>query len=189
MARWVRNLVAAAIVPVVATGCIGAIDRADFNEEVRARGGGIATTWVDESLAAAATALAVDDPADLAFLTLSISGTTRTVNIVARRGDRPDFVDSVTVNEGDVTSVAPIRDADRLSLEANTIRLTEVPIDQLEDLVDAALEGFGEPGAFVTSIDVTSTNGTPTITLQLESPRRTGSAVFDGDGNLLEVAR
>ena len=182
-------LAAVALVSIVTSGCIGATDRADFDEEVRSRGGGISSTWIDESLDAAANALGLTDATDLEFLTLSINGTTRTVIVNGRRGDRPDYVDSVAVRQGDVVSVAPLQDADELPLDDITIPLEDVPIDDIETLVDIALADFGEVDASVATITVSLAGGTPTITMRLASARRTGTAEFDLDGELVRVPR
>ncbi len=189
MPRRVRFLAAVALVPIVAAGCIGATDRADFDDEVRARGGGIASPWIDESLDAAAIALGLTDATDLEFLTLSINGSSRTVVVNGRRGDRPDFVDSVAVRQGDVVSVAPLQDADELSLDDITIPLADVPIDDIETLIDVALADFGETDASVATITISLAGGAPTITMRLQSARRTGTAEFDLAGELVRVPR
>ena len=113
----------------------------------------------------------------------------RIITINGRRGDRPDFVDSVTVRGGEVVATAPIQDADQLPLDDITIRLDALPLDRLEALVDTALTDFGEDDAFVTTITVALTNGVPTIEIGIESARRTGSAAFDLNGNLMGVPR
>lgn len=188
MSRW-THLVAIAFVAVAASGCVGAIDRADFDEEVRRRGGGISAAWVDESLTAAAEALSITSPDDLEFLTLTINGTSRSLTINARRGDRPDFIDSVTVREGEVVAVTPIQDADELPLAALLVDVDETPIDDVETLVDRALAEFDEPDSFVTVISVSLDGTDASTTVQLSSARRTGSVVFDAAGNTVEVDR
>lgn len=188
MLRWVRVL-ALVTASLVGAGCIGATDRADFDDEVRRRGGGISVTWIDESLAAAATELNVAPPGAMEFLTLTINGTSRTLTINARRGDQPAFVDSVTVREGEVVAVAPIQDADELPLDELVVAVDDTPLADVEELVDAALAEFDETDAFVTTISITSNDGEPTTTFQLASERRTGSATFDATGQLVEVRR
>ncbi len=180
-------MIAVAAVPIIAAGCIGATDRSEFDEEVRRRGGGITSTWVDEALDVAAAELSVADGGDLEVLTLLIDGTRRTLTVNARRGDRPDFVDSVTVKEGKWFATVPIQDADELPLDDLTIALDELPLDSLEELVDTALTDFDEPDSYVTSISVSLRSGEPTITMEIASTRRTGTAVFDTNGVLQEV--
>jgi hypothetical protein len=124
---------------------------------------------------------------NIEFLTLTLDGTNRVLTVTARRGDRPDFVDSVVVREGEVVSVSPLQDADQLPLDEITIPLGSVPIDRLEELADEALDQFGEDDGFVSTINVALTNGAPTVTFSLESARRTGTAVFGADGTLIEM--
>ena len=174
-------------VAAVTSGCIGAIDRADFDDEVRARGGGISSQWIDDSVEAAADRLGVVTTDEIELLTLTIDGTNRVVTVSARRGDRPDFVDSVVVSEGEVVAVTPIQDADQLPLDDLTIRLGDLPIDQLERLTDEAVDAFGADDGFVTGIRVALENGEPTLAIDLESSRRTGTAVFAADGTLIEL--
>lgn len=169
------------------SGCIGAIDRADFDEEVRSRGGGISAEWIEDSLAASADRLGLADPDDIELLTLNIDGTNRVLTVSARRGDRPEFVDSVVVRQGEVIAVTPIQDADQLPLDDLTVLVADLPIDRLEMLTDEAIAAFGADDGFVTGITVALTNGEPTVTLALESSRRTGAAVFDAAGTLIEM--
>ena len=187
MSRWVRHVVAGATVPILVTGCIGATDRSEFDDEVRRRGGGITSAWIDDALDVAAAELDVADGDDLEVLTLLINGTSRTVTVNARRGDRPEFVDSVTVREGEWFATVPIRDADELPLDDLTIALGELPLDALEEMVDTALVEFGEPDSYVTTVSVSRGSGEPRITMQIASIRRTGAAVFDANGVLQEI--
>jgi hypothetical protein len=168
------------------TGCIGAIDRADFDAEVRARGGGVSSNWIDESLQAAATELGVTDPDQLQILTLSIDAQNRSLVVTARRGDRPEFVDTVAVRETEVAGTTPLPDADDLPLDDLVTSLGTVPIDRIDELSDTALESFG-PDAFVTGVTVERINGAPTITVSVGSERQTGEVLFDATGAVVEV--
>lgn len=179
--------VAIAIVVTVTSGCIGAIDRADFNDEVRRRGGGISSDWIDESIRMAAARLEVATPEDIELLTLTIDGTNRVLTVTARRGDRPEFVDSVVVRDGDVVSVSAVQDADQLPLDDLTMSLADLPLDRLETLADEAINEFDAADGSVSGIVVALADGAHTITFTLESSRRTGTAVFDVDGILIET--
>ncbi len=180
---------AVAVFAIAATGCIGATDRADFDAEVRARGGGITSAWIAEGVDLIADAVGITNTADMQFVTLTIGPPNRTVTGQARRGDQPDFVDVVTVKEGSVVSITPIQDADRLPLDDITFRAGQVPIDDIEALGDTALAEFAQPDGFVTMISVSLRNGEPVITMSLASARRTGRALFDADGTFLEVTQ
>jgi len=182
------RLLLVVVAAMLATGCLGSVDRAEFDEEVRRRGGGVSADWIDESLAAAAVELGVADPGDIEVLTMVIVGDARSVTVTARRGDRPDFVDSIAVQDTVVVSTAPVPDADELPLDEITTRLSDLPLDRIEQLSDVALEQFG-PDAYVTRIAVGLTDGEPTITVSVGSPRQTGQVVLDADGEIVEVVR
>lgn len=186
-----RPIVTAALAvafALTASGCIGATDRADFEAEIRNRGGGVSVDWIDDALAVVAREVGTD-PADLQILSMTIETTHQVMSVNARRGDRPDFVDMVTVSGGEVFSTNPVQNADELPLDDIAIDVTDLPIGDIEAMSDAALAEFGEEDGSVASLSVSIVNSQPDIRMQLESARRTGAARFDLDGRLLEVTR
>lgn len=187
--RAVVTLVAIVTAALAASGCIGATDRPDFEAEVRARGGGVSTTWIADALDLAAVELGAARAADLDAMNLRVNSTARTVVVMARRADRPDFVDNVVVREGEVLSVSPLQDADQLPLDEITFAVGDLPIDRLEEIADEALQAFDEADAFVEYISVSITQGQPLIRVGVDSSRRTGVVVFDASGTLVEVDR
>lgn len=187
--HWRARSLAIATLALAASGCIGATDRADFDAEVRARGGGITSAWIAEGVDLIAAEVGVSGTSEMQMVTLSISPPNRTVTGQARRGDQPNFVDVVTVKEGAVVSITPIQDADQLPLDDITFRADSVPIAEIEALGDTALAEFGEDDGFVTMISVSLNNGEPMITMSLASARRTARALFDASGTFLEVTR
>lgn len=182
-------VIATIAMALVATGCIGATDRSDFEAEVRARGGGVSATWIGESIDAVAGEVGADSVDELFAMNVRVNSTARTVVVMARRADRPDFVDSVVVREGEVLSVSPLQDADQLPLDDITFNVGDLPLDDLEEIADSALEAFGEADGFVEAIQVRLTDGRPEIEIDVESSRRTGTVVFDATGQLIGVER
>jgi len=185
--RVFPSIAAWAMACAVLVGCIGATDRSEFNAEVRARGGGLTTEWVDEALSLVADEVGAPSPDALELLTMTISTSSRAVTVQARRGDRPDFVDTVTVVEGEVLAVQPMQDADELPLDELVIRVDELPLADVDELGDRALAEFGEEEAFVDSIRISIFNSEHRIDVDVESERRTGRIRFDVDGNVVEV--
>ena len=49
----------AVVAAIGLTGCIGATDRSDFDEEVRSRGGGVTVDWIAESMDIVAVSVGV----------------------------------------------------------------------------------------------------------------------------------
>lgn len=180
---------AAAALAFAMSGCIGATDRADFEAEVRARGGGLTTAWVAEALDLIAAEVAVSPTSDVELMTLSINPPNRSVAVTARRGDDPKFADSVVVRQGQVVSVSPVQDADQLPLDEVTFAVGEVALDDLERVGDEALTEFGEADGFVNSITVSLADGEPVMSMSLSSARRTATARFEADGTFIEVIR
>lgn len=172
---------------VVLTGCIGATDRSEFDAEVRARGGGLTAEWIDEALSLVADEVGAPSAGALELLTMTITTSSRAVTVQARRGDRPDFVDTVTVVESEVLAVQPMQDADDLPLDQLAIRIDELPLDDIEGLGDRALAEFGEDEAFVESIRISIVDSEHRIVVDVESERRTGRVLFDVDGEIMEV--
>lgn len=180
------------IIPTLAlviSGCIGATDRADFDAEVQARGGGVSTAWIGVAIDAVAAEVGAASASELMVISLDVDPTKRALVVVARRGDEPDFVDTVVVRDGEVVAATPMQDADQLPLDEVMIRVGDLPIDDLEALSDEALEEFGEPDGFVGSILMSLQSGVPTVRIAVESARRTGFVLFDQSGRFIEVTR
>lgn len=174
---------------VATSGCIGATDRADFDAEVRARGGGISSVWIADAIDLIAAEVGAGDRSELEVLAVTITPGQRSVTATARRADRPDFVDNVTVIEGDVRGVSPMQDADQLPLDDLAVPVDDLPLDRVEELTDLALAEFGEADGYVRSMRFALISGERRIDVDVESARRTGSVLFDGDGNFLEITR
>lgn len=187
MARG-RGYVAAIGLAVVAlTGCIGTTSRDDFNEEVRARGGGLTSAFVEESLAAVAGEYDVADWRTLSALSLVIQPGGRLATATVRDPGRLDFVDTIVVRDAEVRTTTPLQDAGDLPLEAVSFPLGSVAIVPVEPLAASALEAFGEEDGYVESMTVSRIVDDVTIRVDLESARRTATATFDAGGTLVEI--
>lgn len=178
-----------AVVTIVLTGCIGAVDRSEFDAEVRARGGGVTTDWIAESFDLVAAEAGATSADQLSVLSVRVDPPIRSTTISARRADRPDFVDVVSVRDGEVVSVSPIQDADNLPLDDITFSLSSVPVEMFEALTDQAIVEFAETDGFVDAITISYDGFAPVIKLEMESARRTANAVFTLDGVFVEIER
>ncbi len=183
----IRRLVAGGGAVLLLVGCVGSTDRAAFEEETRARGGGISGAQIESMIVQAAEEVAVTDPATLEILSLRIDANGRTGTIQARRGDRPDFVDLVAFRSDEVISVQPMQDADPAEVAEDAFGVTDVALGDAELLVDAAIVAFGDPDTLVSDFSVRRRGDLGIlIEVGLESTRRTGEVLFDGAGNLLD---
>ena len=181
MVRTARLLLIGVIV-LVASGCIGATPRDEFEAEVRARGGGLSNTFLVESLDLIAVDVGGSSWEELDVLSLTAQPGNRTVVAAVRREDRRDFVDTVTVVDGEIRASTPLQDAGDLPLDDIEIPLSTVAIEDIEEISQAALEAFDDPGGFVEAITITRAGDVVTITVDVESDRQTATASFDADG-------
>ncbi len=177
------------------TACVGAVDRADFDAEIRSRGGGVAVDWVSDALDVVALEVGATSGEALQIITMTITPSSRTTLVQTRRGDREDFVDMVAVREGEILSVTPQQNADRLPLDDITIAAADLPIGDVDRLADEAILAFtadtGEDpdggDVFVSLIQVSLIEGVHIVDVSVESARRTGTVRFDTDGGLIGV--
>jgi hypothetical protein len=188
---WVGAVAAglAAVVVVIGSGCIGTTDRAEFNETIRQRGGGLTSELPGDAVAAVAADLdvAVDD---VGVRTVTVTPLDATVVLEVRDPAVPGNLDRYVVRRGAVDEVAPIRLAASDGLDAQTFPVAGLALDEVESMVDAALAEFG-PGGFVSSLSAGRTGPGDGVVIQLalESPRAAATARFTPGGELLEVTR
>lgn len=181
------RVIAIVVLTALTTGCIGETSRSTFEAEVQARGGGIADSFIEESLTALSEAAGTNHVEDIEVLSLSFNPGSRTVSASVVTSGQPDLVDRVTIGQGKVISVKPVQDVDIDDITDNTIRLGDVPLDRIEELVDSALHEFSAAGAFVDQVTITATSDGPTIRIGLDSEREAATATFDASGTLLEI--
>lgn len=188
---WVGAVAAglAAVVAVIGSGCIGTTDRAEFNETIRQRGGGLTSELPGDAVAAVAAELdvAVDD---VEVRTVTVTPLDATVVLEVRDPAVPGNLDRYVVRRGAVDEVAPIRLAASDDLDAQTFPVAGLALDEVESMVDAALAEFG-PGGYVSSLSAGRTGPGDGVVIQLalESPRAAATARFTPGGELLEVTR
>ncbi len=175
------------VLTVVCAGCIGATDRDDFDAEVRARGGGISNEWVVDAMEAIAAEVAAPSGDDVQVLSMAVDPSSRTVAATVRRADRPEFVDSVVVVDGEVRSVSAVQDADELPLDDLTVAAGALPLDDVEALSDRALAEFGETDGYVEGLTVIVDPGGAIIRVEVGSERQTGEVLFGADGTFVSV--
>lgn len=179
----------AVLVATTLSGCIGAMDRPDFVAEVQRRGGGIADEWILDALASVAGEVGAGSIDDLSVMTMTITPSNRSLVVQARRSDRSDFVDTVTIVQGDVVGVTPVQDAGELPLDEITIPVTDLPIDGWDELGDRALAELGFDGGYVSHISLSVSQGEHRLAVYVDSPRETGWVTFDTDAQLVETHR
>lgn len=184
--RW--RLVAAAAVGPLLAGCIGSIDRAEFEDVVRSRGGGVTAEQTLDGLDALRAAVDTDD---VEALHLSITPANRFIVAEVRDPRQREHVDRHVVRGGSVDDPEPVRTSVDDLLEAETFRISQLTL--LAELDDVAAEaiaalGFADDG-YVTSIYVSGSNRPLEVRFSVESPRAAGTVSFTADGELIEAVR
>lgn len=180
----VTRIALAGLAMLVLSACVGATTRAEFEEEIRRRGGGLTTDFVTESLDVVAVEVGASSWTELDVLALNAKPGNRTLATNVRREDRRDFVDTISVANGEITNVTPVQDAGDLPLDDLEIPLDSVALDQIEQLSDEALAVFGQEDGFVDAIGVVRAGDDVTIRIDVESARETATVVFSADGTL-----
>ncbi|MHA4849765.1 hypothetical protein L1080_009470 [Rhodococcus sp. MSC1_016] len=166
-----------------ATACIGAVDRAEFDADMRSRGGGMTSALVGDGLAALAVRYGV---AEVQVTNLDIAPVEQ-LAVTVRDPANPDQLDQYTFDGENVSEPSPVVVSALEDLDARAFTLDDVPaLGRVEHLVDEALSHSGLEGGQVVGISVTRAGGI-SPTAMVESPRSRSVVVFDADGVVVGV--
>ncbi|WP_067824894.1 hypothetical protein [Nocardia inohanensis] len=209
---WVSILVGLTVIGT--SGCVGAIDRSVFEQEVRARGGGLVDALPREGFAALAARLGTADPeADVLLLTAPDSNQFRLVlddqpvqvtRFLAGRGDlatgTPTLrmrvrnpresrqLDDYSFTLGSLGSAEPVRVSAFDDLDGEVFHLSEVTgLSKLEEIVDTARRKSELGDGQVNTVVVSRFGGEIRIVANVVSPRTEMLAEFDRTGALLRI--
>lgn len=178
----------ACVLGVLATGCVGVIDREDFDRVVEERGGGVSNDLVADAVDLVAERVGVDD---LELTNLVIDPGSRLVVLDVRDPEVRENLDRYTVTARDgITDVRPVRVSAGDDLDADTFRTSDVSVlDDLEGLSDTALAELGLEDGHVETVQARVILGAPKVIVNVESPRSGGRVTFDGAGTVEEATR
>lgn len=182
------------------SGCIGAISRDEFRDEVsrRSLSGGDTVSDPDDAPAGLAGSFperAVQqvldetggDDLEVSMMTFSLETLIGTVE--ARDPSRPDEVDLYAFADALLVTVEPVQlDAGaRSRFDEMAFRVSEVRFDELDARLSEALEEFGDDDARVTTLTwMAFVAGRPELVVRVESERRAETIRFDLDGAIKE---
>jgi hypothetical protein len=211
---WRPSLLGLCVIAMTATGCIGAVDRADFENIVQARGGGLVSGLPTGAVAALEQRLGTADlRATVILLTAPDSGrfqlvvvgqpahVTRFLNAAGQLAGRnavahfriqtpaqPDQLDDYTYRLEDLSKAEPVQvTADDLSASFAISEVTA--LSHLEQVVDTAIGESGLEDGTVPAILVHSDGTDVVITVNVTAPRGAAVARFDRTGAFREVRR
>lgn len=197
-----------------ASGCVGAVDRADFEVDMRARGGGLVSALPGEAVTALTQRLNIADlNVNVLVLTAPNSAQFRLVltdqpdqvtrflvdndDLAARypaarlrisRPDRPRQLDDYAYMDGALGSPHPVRVSAADDLDTENFAVSEVTgLARLEEIVDTARTRSELPDGQVTVIVVSRFGPDIRIVANVVSPRTEVVAEFDHTGTFLRV--
>ncbi|MFC4560925.1 hypothetical protein ACFO4E_03525 [Nocardiopsis mangrovi] len=189
--KVVRKGLATAVAVVSATvlsGCIGAMDRADFDAEMARRGGGLTTELVGDVLAALRVHYRVSEDTDVGLTSLTLQAEGALVGVEAQAPDDPRVLDSYTFEDGELSAPTPVRVSAMDDVEARVFRPGDVPaLGGIEDIVDTAVREAGIEDGLVSRIAVQRSAGDVVVVAAVESPRTLATVLFDAEGGFDEV--
>lgn len=204
----------ALLIAATTTGCIGAVDRADFERTLRTRGGGLVSALPAAAFDALHRRLGVDDiqasvilfttpDSSQARLTLidqppqlsryfsdhhDLVGQDTAVRLRIRVPGRPDQQDDYTYIDGALHGPEPVHVSVRADLDRESFAVRDVSgLNALEQIVDTALDRTDVEHGYVSAIVVNRIGTEIIITVNVASARTTMIAQFDQAGNMLRM--
>ncbi|MFF0612676.1 hypothetical protein ACFYUD_28830 [Nocardia tengchongensis] len=210
--NWFRVLVVLAVLGST-SGCIGAVDRADFEDQIRTRGGGLVTALPQAAIAALTQRIGAADP-DVNVILLTAPNSTDfrfvlnnqpaqvtrffadrdftarepTVRLRVRPPGQPRVLDDYSFTLGDLSAPRPARVSAADDLDGENFTISEVPgLSRIEDIVDTARTRAEIPDGQVTAIIVTRFGRDIRIVANVVSARSEVVAEFDRTGAFLRA--
>ena len=172
------------------TGCVGTVDRADFEAEIQARGGGFDQDLVVEAVDGVAARVGTPDFEITALTAVPLSNV---VSLQVRDPRAPDQLDDYSFRDGSLVSAEPVQVSATDRLDARSVPISAFALDDLNAMSDEALAAYDTEGGYVETI-VFAVAPAPegaepvaTVRLQLESPRSSATATFTPAGELVGV--
>ncbi|MDV8003947.1 hypothetical protein [Rhodococcus sp. IEGM 1318] len=160
------------------SGCIGAVDRMDFEDQMRERGGGMTSDLVRNGFDSLAERYGVDA---VSVTSVDISPI-ETVGVTVRDPGKPSQLDRFSFDGVILGEPSPVQVSVTEDLDARSFTLDQVPaLANVEKLVDDALASSGVDEGEVTGISVSRTEAIH-ASVMVESSRSQVLVVFDPDG-------
>ncbi|NUP25603.1 MAG: hypothetical protein HOQ44_02740 [Nocardia sp.] len=209
---WFRFLMCLAVLSST-SGCFGAVDRAEFEDRIRSRGGGLASSLPQAAIAALAQRIGAPDP-DVNVMLLTAPNSTQfrlvvnnqptqvtnflaggdftahepTVRFRVRPPGPARLLDDYSFTLGDLSAPRPVRVSSFDDLDGENFAISEVPgLSRLEDIVDTARTRSEIPDGQVTAVLVSRFGRDIRIVANVASARSEAVAEFDRTGAFLRA--
>ncbi|MEU4312791.1 hypothetical protein [Nocardia sp. NPDC024068] len=210
--NWFRILLCLAVLGST-SGCIGAVDRAEFEDRIRARGGGLVSALPQAAIAALAERTGAEDP-DVNVMLLTAPNSTQfrlvvnnqpaqvtsfladrdftarepTVHLRVRPPGLSRVLDDYSFTLGDLSAPRPVRVSSFDDLDSENFTISEVPgLSRIEDIVGTARARSEIPDSQVTAILVCRFGRDIRIVANVASARSEVVAEFDYTGVFLRA--
>ncbi|MFI6362081.1 hypothetical protein ACIBG0_04955 [Nocardia sp. NPDC050630] len=210
--NWFRVLLCLAVLGST-SGCIGAVDRADFEDRIRTRGGGLVSALPQAAIAALAERIDASDP-DMNVILLTAPNSTQfrlvlnnqpaqvtnflagsdftarepTVRLRVRPPGPSRVMDDYSFTLGDLSAPRPVRVSSFDDLDGENFTISEVPgLSRIEDIVETARTRSEIPDGQVTAIVVSRFGRDIRIVANVVSARSEVVAEFDRTGVFLRA--
>ena len=185
---------AATIAGALAVGaCVGSIDRGDFDDEVRARGGGLDGDLVIDGIDAVERDLGVEH-----IEVWSVAVAPGAVTFQVRLPTQPDALDSYRYGSSGQYGGRGLSEPQPLStngaydsIDSRVFDPTTVGLDRLDEMAAEAIDAAGLDGGWASgaSTNRPAAPGADVVTsITVTDERRTVVVMFGPDGTLLEVS-
>ncbi|MDI9899733.1 hypothetical protein QM716_07670 [Rhodococcus sp. IEGM 1409] len=176
--RPVLWIAALALTTTSLSGCIGAVDRMDFEDQMRERGGGMTSDLVRNGFDSLAERYGVDA---VTVTSVDISPV-ETLGVTVRDPGKPSQLDRFSFDGVILGEPSPVQVSVTENLDARSFTLDQVPaLANVEKLVDDALASSGIDEGEVTGISVSRTEAIH-ASVMVKSSRSRVLVVFGPDG-------
>ncbi|WP_433654072.1 hypothetical protein ACQPW1_25730 [Nocardia sp. CA-128927] len=209
-------LCGALLIAVTTTGCIGAVDRADFEKVIQARGGGLVSTLPTAAIDTLRQRLGATDihasvillaaPGSQNFrLTMldqppqvtrfsnenrNLTNQDTAAHLRIRVPSRPDQQDDYTFTNGTLHGPTPVHVSASDDPDDEMFDVRDVSgLLRLEEILDTALTQAAVENGYVSSAMVNRIGPDTVITVNVSSPRTTVVTQFDRAGTFLRKSQ
>jgi hypothetical protein len=169
-------------VVLLASAC-GGISRTELDEESQARGGGIGETLPLEGL----DAIEAEIGEDVRFTSMNLSRDSMSVTVL-HPGNNDELDSWIYQSNGSLIGPDPVNGAPPADELARILMDPDVvALDQMDEIVDDALERTDFEGGYAQNVGIRRSQGERArITVSVTSPRHSAEVVYRGDGRPIE---
>ncbi|MFI6169740.1 hypothetical protein ACIBCN_23375 [Nocardia sp. NPDC051052] len=209
-------LCGAVLIAVTTTGCLGAVDRADFEKVIQARGGGLVSALPSAAIDSLrqrlgtteihVSVIALTAPASNSFrLSMldqqppvtrfvdenhNLAGQDPAAHLRIQVPTRPDQQDDYTFANGTLHGPTPVHVSAADHPDDEMFDVGDVSgLLRLEEVLDTAVTRAAVDGGYVTSVVVNRIGADVVMTVNVTSPRTTVVAQFDRAGTFLRMSQ